>query len=251
MPRTAFADDTQEKGKGPTMFIAKLSKTEGFLALALAFAGALAFGSNASADYRDVERYKVTIVNATKGQPLAPGLVITHGRRFSLFKVGDAATDPLAKMAETGDPGDLQTAVSGSTATADIVPGTGGGAPLTLPSESAHVEITTRANYLTAVGMLAGTNDAFYAVQRVRLPRRGSVTVYAPAFDAGSEENNEANGDVPASPAGNASDTGTNVAPKEGFIHVHNGIHGVGDLAPATYDWHNPVVLITIERIGG
>lgn len=233
------------------MSIAKLSKTAGFLAFALAFGGALAFGPSAFADYKSGKSYKVTIVNATKGQPLAPGLVITHGRKFSLFKVGDAPTDPLATMAETGDPGDLQAAVSGSTATADVVAGTGAAAPLTLPSESAHVEITTRANFLTAVGMLVGTNDAFYAVQRVRLPRRGTITVYAPAFDAGSEENNEANGDVPASPAGNGSDTGTNVAPKEGFIHVHNGIHGVGNLAPATYDWHNPVVVITIERTGG
>jgi hypothetical protein len=38
----------------------------------------------------------------------------------------------------------------------------------------------------------------------------------------------------------------------EGFIHVHAGIHGIGGsggLDPATYDWRNPVVELTIVRI--
>ena len=24
----------------------------------------------------------------------------------------------------------------------------------------------------------------------------------------------------------------------EGFVHIHRGIHGVGDLAPSTFDWN-------------
>jgi len=38
----------------------------------------------------------------------------------------------------------------------------------------------------------------------------------------------------------------------EGYIHIHAGIHGAGTgtLDPATYDWRNPVVEITITRIG-
>lgn len=38
----------------------------------------------------------------------------------------------------------------------------------------------------------------------------------------------------------------------EGYIHVHAGIHGIGGddgLDPETYDWRNPVVEVTIERI--
>jgi hypothetical protein len=38
----------------------------------------------------------------------------------------------------------------------------------------------------------------------------------------------------------------------EGYIYVHAGIHGVGGpdgLAAATYDWDNPVVELTIERV--
>jgi hypothetical protein len=38
----------------------------------------------------------------------------------------------------------------------------------------------------------------------------------------------------------------------EGYIHVHAGIHGIGGmdgLDPATFDWRNPVVEVTIERV--
>lgn len=38
---------------------------------------------------------------------------------------------------------------------------------------------------------------------------------------------------------------------EEGFVHVHSGIHGVGDLEPAERDWRNPVACISITRVSG
>ena len=35
-------------------------------------------------------------------------------------------------------------------------------------------------------------------------------------------------------------------APGEGFIHVHRGFHGIGDLKESTYDWRNPVAEVFI-----
>ena len=32
----------------------------------------------------------------------------------------------------------------------------------------------------------------------------------------------------------------------EGFVHIHSGIHGTGDLSPAEWDWQNPVVEIAV-----
>lgn len=32
----------------------------------------------------------------------------------------------------------------------------------------------------------------------------------------------------------------------EGFIHVQRGVHGVGDLAAADYDWRNPVAEVVV-----
>ncbi len=37
----------------------------------------------------------------------------------------------------------------------------------------------------------------------------------------------------------------------EGYVHIHRGIHGVGDLVAAVHDWRNPVAKITITKVGG
>ena len=93
--------------------------------------------------------------------------------------------------------------------------------------------------------MLGMTNDAFYAVRGIRLPKEGKITVHAVAYDAGSELNTEAESDIPG-PGGNA-----HVDPGEGAIHVHRGIHGGAFLVPTERDWRNPVVEITVERLRG
>ena len=75
------------------------------------------------------------------------------------------------------------------------------------------------------------------------------------AYDAGSEGNNEDCGFVPgpACPDGSGNDRDT--ADAEGYVHVHNGVHGVfeeeppPDLAPDAYDWRNPVARIVTTRI--
>jgi hypothetical protein len=32
-------------------------------------------------------------------------------------------------------------------------------------------------------------------------------------------------------------------------VHIHAGIHGIGELDPVAYDWRNPVALIEIRRL--
>lgn len=213
---------------------------KGLVIGALVTAGAVAMTQGVLA-----AEYKVTVTNATKGQPLAPGLIITHDGTFSLFEIGDPPGADLATMAETGDPSDLAGSVAATTA--DVLFGDHGG--IALPSESNDIVIDTTAEFLTAVGMLAATNDGFYAVRGVKLPASGEITVFAPAYDAGSEENNEKSGDVPASKLGNSRDAGTDAGDGEGFIHVHSGIYGGGQLRPSVHGWRNPVVAITIERL--
>ena len=42
-------------------------------------------------------------------------------------------------------------------------------------------------------------------------------------------------------------DSGNEEAPPgEGFIHVHRGIHGEGDLSTRVYDWRNPVAEVFV-----
>ena len=151
-------------------------------------------------------------------------------------------------MAETGNPGVLAGEVDGASGvkSVDVLPGTSGPpGVLTLPSESNSRVIYSLGKYVTVAGMLAATNDAFYAVRGIRLPKNGKITVRAIAYDAGSEVNDEAAGSIPA--LGN--DTYSN-EDGEGFIHIHRGVQGIGNLEPI-HDWRNPVVQITIERLNG
>lgn len=192
--------------------------------------------------------YRVTIANATAGQPLAPGVLITHHRSFSLFEINSEASPELATLAEFGNPFPLEDKVSKANGvkSVDVLLGIHDG--VALPGEQNSTYITTKARFLTAVGMLAATNDAFYAVRGVRLPKSGKITVRAVAYDAGAELNNEIETDVQAIPdIGNSEDS---LEPGEGFIHIHPGIRGDAEL-PKTFDWRNPVVEITIERLGG
>lgn len=217
--------------------------------------GALVVGSIAATSQSALadggKSYRITAANATHGQPLAPGLLITHRGNFSLFHLNGEASPGLAHLAEFGDPGDLAAEVDGAPGvkSVDVIFGQGDPVPVAIAGETNSIVIhTTRnARFLTAVGMLAATNDAFYAVQRIRLPRNGKVTVRAVAYDAGAEENNEIGTDVQAV-SGNSADTVDN---GEGFIHIHPGIHGGADLDRAVFDWRNPVVEITIERLRG
>jgi hypothetical protein len=197
------------------------------------------------------KKYRVTVTNPNRAQPLAPALLITHSKRFSLFEIdGDPASPELATMAETGDPADLMNAIKDAPGvkSTDILPGESGPPGLLmLPGETYDIEITPsrKAKYFTAVAMLGASNDAFYAVRGIKLPKKGKITLFADAYDAGSEENTELAVDIPGPPSNNKIGGGV------GYIHIHSGIRGVGDLDATMYDWRNPVAIITIERVRG
>jgi hypothetical protein len=188
----------------------------------------------------------VSITNATRGQVITPALIAAHTEDFSLFEVGQPASPALATLAEEGNFMPLANQLSTSSAVQNIATGTG---PL-MPGQSATIKIAASGNarYLSAVAMLAVTNDAFFAIHGVRLPDAAEIiTVEADAYDAGSEANSESCTYVPGPPcgAGGVHDP----AEAEGFVHLHAGIHGVADLTPSQHDWRNPVVEITIRRV--
>jgi hypothetical protein len=229
-------------------------------------AGTFALTPAALAD--NARMYEVTITNATLGQPVAPSVIATHTDAFRLFELGPApvlgdsgydAYFALATMAETGYPFLVLDEVAASPGVWEAkVLATDRTPPVLLPSESNHLTIGARGNtkYLSAVAMLGATNDAFYAVRGVALPRGigDTVRVFADAYDAGSEANAESPETVGALGAMDDNPlTGSGINENgEGYIHVHAGIHGSGGmdgLDPATFDWRNPVVEVTIERI--
>jgi hypothetical protein len=66
-----------------------------------------------------------------------------------------------------------------------------------------------------------------------------------PAYDAGTELNDELCENIPGPLCGGGA---VSAESGEGFVHIANGIHGIGDLAPELYDWRNPVAKVTIRR---
>jgi len=188
--------------------------------------------------------YRLTISNATSHQVITPPLIVVHRAGFSLFSVGSVASDGLVALAETGNNAVLNAEVSGARGVISTLAATA-----VIPyGQTASFDFSAPAlAHVSLAGMLATTNDGFAGLNDVALPKR-RAHYYVFAYDAGSEMNNESCAYVPGPPcpsdSGNArTDSG------EGFISIHNGIHGGSDLNPKQLDWRGPVAVITIERI--
>ncbi len=191
-----------------------------------------------------IKTYEVTVTNLTKSINITPLLAVSHNRRASLFTLGEPASEGLAAMAEGGDTSTLQATLMddpGVFATAT----TGG---LLGPGESVTFMIDSdeRNRLFSLVGMLLPTNDAFAAISSVKFPRRNTIPVYATAYDAGSEENDELCANIPGPTCGGEPFSD---GMAEGYVYISNGINGQGDLDPAEYTWQNPVLKVIFHRI--
>lgn len=189
--------------------------------------------------------YSVTITNATAHHVITPPLLLTHHRNYQLFNVATPASDGLVTLAETGNNQPLYAELNGAQGVQDVV-ATSDFIPY---GQSVSFQITGRNNSrLSLVGMLATSNDAYAGLSAVSLPKKeASYAVYA--YDAGSEENNEACAYIPGPPCAPGSGNARAETGAEGFITVHNGIHGHGDLDPAHLDWRGAVAIVTIKRM--
>jgi hypothetical protein len=210
---------------------------------ALLFTAMLLATQSAFADNAPKQTYEVTITNITAGQTFTPLLVVSHTPAIALFELGEPAIPELAIVAEGGDIGPLDALLHtlpwkvGATATNGALLG---------PGESVTVEIKAggRYNRISLAGMLIPTNDSFVALDSVPLthwPKDYTV----PAYDAGSEFNDELCTNIPGPVCGGE---GYSDAGGEGYVHISRGMAGIGDLEPASYDWRNPVAKVTVRR---
>jgi hypothetical protein len=218
------------------------------VALSALFAvGALLNTGNAHADDGDqgILQYAITITNITRGQVLAPPSIVAHNSDYQMFSLGGQASPGLAQLAETPSGALMlseaaaQPSVYGTAISSSVIP----------PGASQTLYISTTKDFpeVSVATMLATTTDGFMAARNVRLPRKGSVTVEADAYDAGTEANTDTCAYSFGPPC---NDLRHNPATPEGYIHVHSGVHvGGGGLDPTKHDWRNPVVQIEIKRV--
>lgn len=202
----------------------------------------IALAGTAEANSFRGRTYTVKITNLTK-QVLTPPVVASHRKSFRTFRVGGEASLPLYTMAETGAPTLLAEYLDGRPEVGDVSVGDG---PI-MPGQSMSIQIrgSHSAPSFSVFGMLASTNDAFFAVQGRRLTT-WLTSSEAPVYDAGSEANNESCAYVPGPPCAGSEARMTDGA--EGFIHRSGGLHGVGDLEPADLDWRGPAAIIEVYR---
>jgi hypothetical protein len=216
--------------------------------LTLGFALAVGLGSSLPANAADFE---VTITNLTRGQQFTPILVASHKAGVKLFELGLPASPELATLAEEGNTEPLTGLLTAMPEVLDVT-NTGG---LLNPGASVTLIVKTRGafNHLSLASMLIPTNDGFFALNGVKGPWVQEVVTHTSvAYDAGSERNDELCASIPGPSFAECGGPGGGGAPaggEEDYVHVHAGIHGIGDLNAAERDWRNPVARIAIRRL--
>jgi len=188
--------------------------------------------------------YTVTVRNLTYLQVLSPVLAATHSNDVALFQAGHPASPGLTAVAEGGNPTLLQSELDGLSA----VTGTstsGGPVP---PASEVSFTVDGSAGYISVVSMLVNTNDALMVVNTADLPTEPGETVklYARSYDAGTETNDEMCSNIPGPACGGAGESPNDDG--EGFVHIHRGLQGVGDLDSARQAWTDPVAVVTVTR---
>lgn len=193
--------------------------------------------------------YEVTVTNVTRDQSFTPLLVVAHRRQVSLFQLGQPASPELEALAEDGNTAPFEAALASTPGVHGVETGTG----LVAPGQTVKIRVSGRRHdRISLAGMLIPTNDAFVALNGAGPFGRWAQSTMVPAYDSGTEVNDEACASIPGPPYLECGGPGGGGAPaggEEGFVRVHEGIHGVGDFDPATRDWRNPVARIVVRRV--
>jgi hypothetical protein len=231
----------------------------------------------AQGDARGEVTYTVTIQNLSN-QPLGPVVAATHPDTTVMWREGQSASRGIQTVAEMGNPAPLFLEVSTQQVAGYMTDVWNTGRPLTRQGvtqaafgpfapgddliDNAEFEITANEGDLfSCASMVIITNDGFWGVDGIGLPTEGEKTVYAFAYDSGTEENSELSSDLDdggsvlaAEPLPNddtdpaVNDNGGTPTNPRGTIAIHGGITGAGDLDEATFGWNEPIAVITIRR---
>lgn len=195
--------------------------------------------------------FEVTITNLTRGQRFTPILVASHKAGVKLFELGQPASPQLAILAEEGNVAPLADLLNSMPAVLD----TADSGALLNPGASVTVSVKTQGDFhhISLASMLIPTNDGFIALNGVAGPRGPHAETFTSvAYDSGSERNDELCASIPGPFFMECGGPGGGGAPgggEEGYVHVHAGIHGVGNLNAAQRDWRNPAALIVVRRV--
>ncbi|CAM9553551.1 unnamed protein product [Choristocarpus tenellus] len=217
------------------------------------FSALLAMITMATASASKYTDYEVEVINLTYLQPFSPVVVIVHTQDINIFEDGGVASSELKTLAEEGNAqplldlldGDVKKYVCGySFSGAPIPPGGSFAETITVKTKG-----KCKDPVFSAASMLVNTNDAFMGIESQPLPEKYGVW-YPPAYDAGTEVNNEDCMFIPGPGCADISTENQMTDDGEGFIHIHRGMHDVTtDLPAASYDWRNGVASVSLKAM--
>ncbi len=189
-------------------------------------------GVPAAAAHGKRERsYTVKVTNLTDNQILTPVVFAAHTARADIFDVGAKTSPELREIAENGNLAPLVAALEKTRGVRASGIGAGADGPL-MPGTSRAFDFKVHrgVRLLSTAQMLVCTNDGFTGLDSVQLPlKKGqTVTVYAFAWDAGTEKNTDALDDLVPPCSGGAGGTGMSnpALATDGFISPHPGLSG-------------------------
>ena len=151
----------------------------------------------------DGARYMVKVTNVTYNQSFTPILAATHRPGVYMFREGTQASSELQTLAEFGDVAPLMGVLASTSGVHDMVSTAG----LLTRGVTTEFEITSGTTSafmrLSLAAMLIPTNDAFFGLETDLPSDLGEMkVVYAYAYDAGTEANDELCSSIPPSAAG-------------------------------------------------
>ena len=189
----------------------------------------------------------ISVTNLTPFQPFSPFFVMTHDDSApALFSFGAPASVGLRDLAENGNPAPLVAMYSMMDGVGSAMATTMGP---TLPGATQEIEVEVSKDYpyVTIASMFVNSNDGFIAING-RMLEAGDA-FFLNGYDAGTEEYNENCDSIPG-PACEEGSGNVASANGEGFVHVHAGFQGIGDmenLVGAIVDWRNPMAYIVVS----
>ncbi|GBG34505.1 Hypothetical Protein FCC1311_107292 [Hondaea fermentalgiana] len=199
----------------------------------------------------------LTVNNLSYMQPFSPFLVVVHNHYApKLFVPGMPGPEGLGAIAEAGNTTMLEHVYSMDDNVLESFVGTN------VPANAnGTIEIRMNSDYplVTIAAMCVNSNDCFVALNGA--PIYNGAMYYEPAWDAGTEMNNELCTHVPG-PACAAGTGNARTEMGEGFVHVHRGFQGInvgrtdltedelganGEPLGSMYDWRNPIMLVSMS----
>ena len=203
--------------------------------------------SDSSSDDNNTRTLTLTVINESFNQPFSGFFVMVHNSNAKrLYVRGQPSSEPLALLAENGDPAPLvqmytdnDTGVASASAFSMGAPYFGG------DSFQLEVEVSDDYPLVTIATMAIHTNDCFTALNGVNL--NPGMVLDVPGLDAGSEENNEQCNSIPGPACASIIGENERSGNGEGFVHVHRGFFGIGSLPADRYEWRNPMMRVVVN----